>query len=188
MLVLILLINVLPLKETMVYITKDKEKTGQMNVVNVKDSLGYRVRYMSTVYAKKTVGSKVELEAKRTDKYYVFFKGNNYSYSIDTPIYDRHAIEFALRGFDYDDKFEKTIRFHVPEFMVVNAKLKVVGEETLSKQVGVIECWKIEMLIKVLLISWKSYFWIEKAYPHRFVMFEDASGDHSITLSEYTSE
>jgi hypothetical protein len=72
--------------------------------------------------------------------------------------------------------------------MVVNAKIKVLGEENLSVPKGEFLCWKVEMSIKVLLISWKSFFWIEKDYPHRFIRFQDESGEHDITINDYSQK
>jgi hypothetical protein len=193
----------LPAQETMTYETYDKGKTGQMAVAAQVDSLGYRVIYtwedrvlevvfdtldMSTVYVNKIVGGKVEMLAERKDELKVLFKGkrSSHRYDADAPIYDRHAVEYALRGFTYTDTFKKTIRFHVPEFMIVNADITVVDQGTIdSDTLGAIECWKVKLAVKVLLFGWSSYFWIEKDAPHRFIKFEDAKGEHMIRLIEY---
>jgi len=196
----------LPVPETMTYETYDKGKTGQMAVAAQVESLGYRVTYtwedrvlevifdtldMSTVFVKKTVGGKVEMLAERKDEFEVLFKGSRYShrYDADEPIYDRHAIEYALRGFTYTGAFKKTIRFHVPEFMIVNADVTVADQGTIvSETLGSIECWKVKLAIKVLFFGWSSYFWIEKDDPHRFIKFEDEKGEHMIRLIEYQKD
>jgi hypothetical protein len=200
---ILLVLLLLPAQETMMYETYDKGKTGQMAVVAEAESLGHRVTYtwedrvlevifdtvdMSTVYARKTVGGKVELLAERKDRFEVLFKGSKYShrYAHDEPIYDRHAIEYTLRGFAYTADFKKTIRFHVPEFTIVNADITVVDQGVIDTQtMGGIECWKVKLAVKVLLFGWSSYFWIEKTYPHRFTKFEDEKGEHMIRLIEY---
>jgi hypothetical protein len=187
----------------MTYETYDKGKTGQMAVTARVESLGYHVIYrwedrvidivfdtrdMSTVYVEKTVGDKLELHAEKKREYEVRFKGSRHShrYEHDAPIYDRHAIEYALRGFKYSDAFKKTIRFHVPEFAIVNADITVVDQGTIDiESLGSIECWKVKLSIKVLFFGWMSYFWIEKAHPNRFVKFEDEKGEHMIRLIEY---
>lgn len=199
----LLFLVLLPAQETMTYETYDKGKTGQMAVAAHVESLGYRVTYtwedrvlevvfdtldMSTVYVKKVVGGKVEMLAERKEELKVLFKGrkSSHRYDADEPIYDRHAIEYALRGFTYTDAFKKTIRFHVPEFMVVNADVTVVDQGTIaSDTLGSIECWKVKLSVKVLLFGWSSFFWIEKDNPHRFIKFEDEKGEHMIRLIEY---
>ncbi len=201
--IILLLVSLLPSLETMTYETYDKGKTGQMAVTARLESLGYHVIYrwenrvidiifdtldMSTVYVEKIVGEKTELHAEKKREYEVLFKGGRHShrYDHDAPIYDRHAIEYALRGFAYKDGFKKTIRFHVPEFTIVNADVTVVDQGTIdSGSLGAIECWKVKLAVKVLLFGWSSHFWIEKAFPHRFVKFEDAKGEHIIRLIEY---
>lgn len=200
---ILLLIALLPAQETMVYETYDKGKTGQMAVSAELESLGYHVTYtwedrvlevifdtldMSTVYVQKIVGGKIELRAEKKDKYDVLFKGSKFShrYENDEPIYDRHAIEYALRGFTYADDFKKTIRFHVPEFTVINADITVAGQGVPGGEIlDTVECWKVKLAAKVLFFSWMSYFWIEKAYPHRFIKFEDEKDEHMIRLIEY---
>ncbi|HEC79148.1 MAG TPA: hypothetical protein ENI34_08425 [candidate division WOR-3 bacterium] len=199
--ILLFLLLLLPDKEIMVYETNDKGKIGTMHLTAAKDSTGYRVVYewedrrlevlfdtldMSTLYVKKTVGDKVELEITKKDKFKVYFKGRRQSYGADKPIYDRHAIEYALRGFDYNKDFKTKIRFHVPEFMIVNADVAVVGEgEVTAAELGEFDCWKVELKPHVLFFKWRFYFWIEKEYPHRFIKYEDSSGKNSILLIEY---
>jgi hypothetical protein len=115
----------------------------------------------------------------------VFFKGRKFSYRVDKPIYDRHAIEYALRDFNYDARKKFTIKFHVPEFMVIDAEINVLGEEIISCPLGDIACWKVEMVPKVLFFKWRFYFWIEKDYSKRFVKYSDSSGKNSILLIDY---
>ncbi len=141
---------------------------------------------MSTVYVKKILGKYKELEAKKSNhKFNVHFRGTVYYYDLKEPIYDRHAIEFAFRGFDFHKNFKKRIRFHVPEFMVINADVEVVDEEVLSSPLGEIACWKIRMTPRVIFTKMKFYFWIEKEYPYRFIKYEDSSGKNRIRLIEY---
>lgn len=199
MILFFILLQILPEKEFIVYETDDKGKIGTMEITSEKDSLGYYVIYrwekilevvldsldMSTLYVKKTTDDKVELEISKEKDFKVNLRGRRHTYRDVCAVYDRHAIEFALRGFKYSKDFKQTIRFHVPEFMIVNAELKVIGEETVSCPIGEILCWKIELKPKVLFFSWKFYFWIEEDYPHRFIRYEDSSGDHSIMLIEY---
>ncbi|MBA7500212.1 hypothetical protein ES705_08285 [subsurface metagenome] len=199
MIVFFILLQLLPAKEFIVYETNDKGKMGKMDITSEKDSIGYHVIYrwerilevvfdsldMSTLYVKKIVDDKVELEISKAKDFKVYFKGKRHTYKDVGAVYDRHAIEFALRGFKYSKDFKKTIRFHVPEFMIINAEIKVIGEEIVSGPIGDIMCWKVEMKPKVLFFSWKFYFWIEKDYPHRFIRYEDSSGKNSILLIEY---
>lgn len=174
-----------------------------MDITVELDTSGYHVIYtwenkilelifdtsdMSTKYVKKTAGDKVELLAERKEKFDVLFKGRKFSYNIKQPIYDRHAIEYALRGFEYYNTFKHEIRLHVPEFMVINAEINVLDEETISCPLGDIACWKVEMVPKVLFIKWRFYFWFEKEYPNRFIKYSDSSGKNSILLIEYTSK
>ncbi|MGB3341686.1 MAG: hypothetical protein WBB37_09415 [bacterium] len=201
MIILIFLIQLLPSSENYTYETNDKGKMGTMDIMAELDTSGYHVIYtwenkvlelifdtmdMSTKYVKKTAGDKVELEAQRKEKFNVSFKGRKFSYNIDKPVYDRHAIEYALRGFDYYSNLKRNIRLHVPEFMVVNAEINVLGEEIVNCPLGNIACWKVEMVPKVLFAKWHFYFWFEKEYPKRFIKYSDSSGNNSILLIDYT--
>jgi len=198
---LLVLLTLLPRYETIVYETIDKGKRGTMNIAAEKDSMGYHAVYtwedrmidivfdsltMATRYVSKTIGGKQVLEARQNEKFDVKFKGGRYSYRESKPVYDRHAVEFALRGFDYSPDFSTTIRFHVPELMVISADINVVGEETITSPAGTFICWKVQMEPRVLFIKIKLYFWIEKEYPYRFVKYSDTKGDHSILLIEYS--
>jgi hypothetical protein len=177
MIILIFVIQILPSSENYTYETNDKGKMGTMDVIAKLDTSGYHVVYtwenkvlelifdtldMSTKYVKKTAGDK-----------------------IDQPVYDRHAIEYALRGFDYYSNLKRNIRLHVPEFMVVNAEINVLGEEIVECPLGNIACWKVEMVPKVLFAKWHFYFWFEKEYPKRFIKYSDSSGNNSILLIDY---
>lgn len=200
MIILFLIAQLLPANEQFIYETNDKGKIGSMKIIAELDTSGYRVVYtwenkvlelifdtldMSTKYVKKTAGDKIELEIHREDKFNVYFKGRRFSYKVDKPIYDRHAIEYALRSFEYNSGSRRSIRLHVPEFMVVNAEINVLGEETISCPLGDIPCWKVEMVPKVLFLKWRFYFWFEKEYPKRFIKYSDSSGKNSILLIEY---
>jgi hypothetical protein len=200
MILFVLFISLLPDSEIIVYQTIDKGKEGTMHIAAVKDSRGYHAVYtwedrvidivfdsitMATRSVIKTIGDKTVLRAEQKENFEVEFNGGRHSYHEKQGVFDRHAAEFALRGFEYADDFKTTIRFHVPEFMVINADVTVLGTDTVSCPVGTVECWKVEMKPKVLFISISFYFWIEKSYPHRFVKYSDTKGDHSILLIEY---
>lgn len=198
MILFALLLQILPEQELLIYETNDKGKIGSISVVSeLRD--GYHVVYtsdryiavlldslnLSTLQVEKVIDDKLELEARREDDFVVRFRGNRYRYREKDPVYDRHTLDFALRGFLYHDTFKKTFRLHVPEFMIVNAELQVMSEDVVSGPLGDIMCWKLMMKPRVLFINWKFYFWIEKAYPHRFIRYEDSSGENSIRLIEY---
>ena len=195
----ILFLHILPERESMVYQTNDKGKLGSIFVVSQLND-NYHIVYTSdriirvildtvglgTLRVEKTVDGKLELQAWLDEDFHVQFRGNRYRYREKDFVYDRHTLDFALRGFLYYRTFKKTIRLHVPEFMIVNAELRVIGDDVVSGPLGDIACWKLEMKPRILFINWKFYFWIEKAYPHRFVKYEDSSGENSIMLAEYT--
>ncbi|MBN2620645.1 hypothetical protein JXB22_06075 [candidate division WOR-3 bacterium] len=200
MITLFILFSVLPSRESIIYQTIDKGREGTMNIDAIKDSGGYHAVYtwedrvidivfdsitMATRSVIKTIGDRTVLRAEQKENFEVEFNGGRHSYREKHGVYDRHAAEFALRGFEYTDDFKTTIRFHVPEFMVINADVTVLGTETVTCPVGIAECWKVEMKPKVLFISISLYFWIEKNYPHRFFKYSDTKGDHSILLIKY---
>ena len=202
MIILFIFFQILPSSENFTYRTDDKGKIGTMDIVAELDTTGYHVIYtwenkelelifdtldMSTKYVRKKAGDKIELEVERKEKYNVSFKGRKFSYNTDKPIYDRHAIEYALRGFEYNDGMKYDIKLHVPEFMVVNAEINVLGEETISCPLGDFTCWKVEMVPKVLFVKWRFYFWFEKEYPKRFIKYSDSSGKNSILLIDYVN-
>jgi hypothetical protein len=199
-LILALALQILPEEELLVYETDDKGKRGRISIVSELDSSGYRVTYtsdrtitcvldsvnLSTLYVEKIVSGRHELTAEQHEKFEVHFRGNKYRYHETDPVYDRHTLDFALRGFLYHQGFKRTFRLHVPEFMIVNAELELVDEDTIDTELGNIACWKLKMRPRVFFINWEFYFWIEQAYPHRFVKYEDSSGDNRILLVEYT--
>jgi hypothetical protein len=189
----------LPDKEFLVYETNDKGKMGTIELASERDSSGYHIIYtwdrvidvildsvdFGTLYIKKIVNDRLEMRISREDHFKVFFKGRYYVYEEDGPVYDRHTLDFALRGFDYTDEFKKTIRLHIPELMIVNAELEVIDESIISGPLGDIQCWNVQMTPRILFLRWKFFFWIEKEYPHRFIKYEDSSGKNSVLLIGY---
>ncbi len=191
---------VLPSSETYVYETNNKGKLGKMEIKTWLDSLGYRAVYvwedriqeilldaddMSTRQIRKTIAGKLDYQIIRTEVIRVFFQGRRATHHERDPVYDRHAIEFALRGFEYCADFDRTIKLHVPELGIINARISVDGRERLSTELGDLDCWKVKMSPKVLFLKWNFYFWIEVEYPHRFVRYSDSSGKNTINLIEY---
>jgi hypothetical protein len=191
--------SILPDSEYIVYETNDHGKIGQITIDSRKDSLGYHVVYVSdrvievvldtldlrTRYLKKTIGKKLNIEIFNDRAYRVFYQGREKKYSNREPIFDRHTIDFALRGFKLGPDFKRRIRLGVPEFMVVNADLETVGEDSVQTPVGTFSCWKIKLNPRVIFTKMKFYLWIEKEYPHRFVKYSDSSGNNQILLKEY---
>jgi hypothetical protein len=199
MILLFICLQLLPEKECLIYETNDKGKIGEIEVTLHKDSLGYHIVYTSdriieivldslnlgTLYINKTIDGKQALKIERDgEEFTVYFRGNRMIYHAQGPVYDRHTLDFALRGFKYHRVFEDTFRLHIPEFMIVNAELKVVGEESIAGPLGEILCWKIQMTPRVLFTRMKFFFWIEKDWPHRFVKYSDSSGENYILLVE----
>ncbi len=190
---------VLPDSEYIVYETNDKGKIGMIEVRLKKDTSGYYIIYISdriieaildtndlqTLYLNKIIKGKWELSVKKNHLFEVNYKGRKNYYKEETPVYDRHTLDFVLRGFLYHRNFKKRIRLNVPEFMIINADLEVIGEDTIVTPVGSFACWKIMMIPRVVFTKMKFYFYIEKSYPHRFVKYSDSSGKNSITLKEY---
>lgn len=199
MIVLLVLLHVLPVSESFVYETNDKGHIDSIIVESYRDSIGYHVRYvwdreivaifdtldLSTLYMRKIVNDQLELEIKKENKFNVYFKGRESQYSANEPIYDRHSLEFPIRGFDYHPGFKKIFRLHIPEFMVVNADLEVMGEQDITTPLGTFQCWEVKMKPRILFLNRKFFFYIEKEYPHRFVKYADSAGDNIITLIEY---
>jgi hypothetical protein len=195
----LLIALILPKEEHMVYETNDKGKMGKIVIESQKDSLGYHVVYVSdrtieavldslnleTRYLKKVIGDKLNIEIFNDQSYRVFYKGREKRYSNKPPVFDRHTLDFALRGFDLGPDFKKRIRLGVPEFMVINADLETIGEDTLTTPAGRFDCWKIRLNPRVIFTKMIFYFWIEKDYPHRFVKYSDSSGKNQILLIEY---
>jgi hypothetical protein len=196
---LFLCLQLLPKTEFFIYKTNDKGKIGTIQVTSHKDSLGYHIMYTSdriieivldsltlgTLYVKKTIDGRQALKIERDkEEFTVYFRGNKTTYHENGPVFDRHTLDFALRGFTYHTLFEDTFRLHIPEFMIVNAELKILGEEIIAGPCGEILCWKLQMIPRVLFIRIKFYFWIEKDEPHRCVKYADSSGENYILLAE----
>ncbi len=200
--VVLLLISVLiPHAESYTYETNDKGKIGEMVIEAWFDSLGYHAIYrwedrvqeilfdaedMSTLKVKKTIGGKLDYELTRANDIKVYFQGRRTTYYSQSPVYDRHALEYALRGFDYSADFNQVIKLHVPEFMIINARVSVEDREILTTPFGEIDCWKVKMSPRVLFLKWDFYFWIEVGYPHRFIRYSDSSEKNTILLIKYT--
>lgn len=196
MIFLFLCLQILPARESMMYETNEKGKIGYITITSQRDSLGYHVIYSSdrlidvildsldlgTLAIKKFVNNRLELKISRNGKFEVWLKGKKLYYRVNGPIYDRHTLDFALRGFDYSDSFKTNIRLHIPELMIINAEVEVVGEEHINSRAGDILCWKILVIPRIIFTHRKFYFWIEKDYPHRFVKYWDSSGENYIIL------
>ena len=192
----------IPAQESFVYQTDEKGKLGTIDATLSKDTSGYRIRYVSdrvidvildtldlrTLYVNKVVKGKCELQVEQQKKFMVNFRGKKASYNEKGPVYDRHTLDIAFRGFEYSEKFRRRIRLHVPELMVINADLSVIGSEILSTPVGDIACWKILMEPRVFIIKKKFYFWIEKEFPHRCIKYTDSSGNNVILLIKYSGQ
>jgi len=183
----------------MVYETDDGEKIGSIQVVSELDSTGYNIVYtsdriieirldandLSTVYAKKVIKDRTVLVITKDGGFDVFFQGRRRRYDDDSPVYDRHTLDFALRGFDYEPGFHTRFRLHIPEFMIVNADLDVVGDSVVETAAGTFKCWIVKMKPRIFFLNRKFFFYIEQEYPYRFVKYADASGENSIVLKEY---
>jgi hypothetical protein len=196
---LVLCLAFIPRNEAVLYETNEKGKLGTLSAECHKDTMGYRVSYVSdreitvildtadfsTLYVKKVIDGDLVFEFQREDDTEVYFNGRRYSYNQDKPVYDRHTLDFALRGFDYHPGFKSMFRLHVPELTIVNAELEVLGEEEMITPAGEFECWKVQMKPRVIFTNMRFFFYIEKEYPHRFVKYVDSSGENSITLIEY---
>lgn len=200
MILLFLFFHLLPEAESFVYETNAKGKIGSLSVTMQRDSLGYHVMYisdreievildtldLSTMYIEKYVDGKLELKIERSDEFHVYFKGTESWHRDDEPMYDRHTLDFALRGFDYHPGFKEIFRLHIPEFTIVNAELEVIDEEHITTPAGEFDCWKVQMKPRILFFNWRFFFYIEKEYPRRFIKYTDSSEDNSITLIEST--
>lgn len=190
---------VLPDSEYILYETYDRGKTGAIKVHAVKDSTGHRIIYISdrkieaildtvnlqTLYLNKVIKGRWELSVKKNHLIEVNYKGRKNYYKEREPVYDRHTLDFVLRGFNYSRDFKKRIRLNVPEFMIINADIKIVGEDSVITPAGRFDCWKILMVPRVIFKKINFYFYIEKSYPYRFIKFVDSSGKNSIVLKEY---
>lgn len=199
MIVFLLFLQILPTAESVRYETNEKGKIGSLVATSYRDSLGYHIFYvsdreitilldttnLSTLYAKKIVNGELVFEFEKADKINVFFNGREHNHNDKKPVYDRHTLDFALRGFDYHMDFKMIFRLHVPELTIVNAELEVLGEEDMVTPAGSFQCWKIQMKPRVIFFTRRFFFYIEKDYPHRFIKYTDSSGKNSITLIEY---
>jgi hypothetical protein len=191
----------LPDSEHIIYETNDKGKIGQIEVISVRDSTGYHILYTSdriveavldtidlkTLYLNKVIQGHWELTVRRNRIFEVNYRGRKNFYRETDPVYDRHTLDFVFRGFAYHIDFKKRIRLNVPEFMIINADLEVIGEDSVTTPVGSFDCWKIMMIPRVIFTKMKFYFYIEKTYPYRFIKYTDSSGKNSIILKEYTA-
>jgi hypothetical protein len=196
---LFLFLSLIPRNESVLYETNEKGKIGTLSAECRKDTVGYHVSYVSdreitvvidtgdfsTLYAKKVIDGNLVFEFQRGEEIEVYFNGREYSYDDKRPVYDRHTLDYALRGFGYCTGFKKMFRLHVPELTIVNAELEVIGDEELVTPAGKFECWKLQMKPRVIFTDMRFFFYIEKEYPHRFVKYIDSSGKNSITLIEY---
>lgn len=202
MIVFLLFLQILPSAESVRYETNEKGKIGSLAATSYRDSLGYHIFYvsdreitilldttnLSTLSAKKIINGELVFEFEKADKINVFFNGREYNHNDENPVYDRHTLDFALRGFDYHMDFKIMFRLHVPELTIVNAELEVLGEEDMVTPAGSFQCWKIQMKPRVIFFTRRFFFYIEKDYPHRFIKYTDSSGKNSITLIEYQSQ
>ncbi len=198
MILFFLFLVILPDAESFLYETNADGKIGTLSVTMNRDSMGYHVRYvsdreievildtsdLSTLYVEKYVEGKLELKIEKRDQFYVYFKGGESRHRADRPIYDRHTLDFALRGFNYEPDFKGIFRLHIPEFTIVNAEVEVIDEELISTPLGEFDCWKIQMKPRILFFNWRFFFYIEKEYPRRFIKYVDSSGENTITLIE----
>ena len=200
MITFILFFQILPKAEEMIYMTNDKGKMGNIDVVSTLDSIGYHVVYTSdriidvyldsvnlrTLYATKIIGDDTVLQiSTKEHDFEVHFKGREYRHNEERPVYDRHTLDYALRAFDYEPGFEQRFRLHIPELTIINADLKVIGEAEIDTPAGTFDCWKVSMKPRIIFVSRVFFFFIEKEYPHRFVKYSDSSGDNSIVLKSY---
>lgn len=199
MIAFLLVLQILPSAESVRYETNEHGKIGSLVATSFRDSLGYHVFYvsdreitilldttnLSTLYAKKTIDGELVFEFRRSERINVFFNGRQYNHNDEDPVYDRHTLDFALRGFEYHIDFKMMFRLHVPELTIVNAELEVLGEEEMVTPAGSFECWKVQMKPRVIFFGRRFFFYIEKDYPHRFVKYSDSSGNNTITLVEY---
>ena len=192
---------VLPDTEYYVYEANDKGKISEIKVSVKRDTAGYRVRYvlhdrtvdiivdtaeLSTIYVEKIVKGKWEVTVKLNDAFINNYKGRITAYHETKPVYDRHTLDLALRGFKYKADYINRIRLNVPEFMIINADISVIGSDKVSTPVSDFDCWKILMIPRVIFTKIKFYFWIEKEYPHRFIKYSDSTGKNQLLLKEYS--
>lgn len=199
MIALIIFLQILPARESCLYETTDKDRTGTIQVESRLEDDGYHVTYvsdrlievildaadLSTRFVRKVVGRDTVLEVTSGSDLVVHFDGRVHRYRSRPAVYDRHTLDFALRGFDYEPGFDTIFRLHVPELMVVNAELSVSGEVVVETPAGEFACWEVVMKPRIIFMKRQFFFYIEKEYPRRFVKFIDASGQSSILLTRY---
>ena len=196
---ILLFLQLLPPVESVRYETNEKGKIGTLVATSRMDSLGHHIFYvsdreitilldtsdLSTLYAKKVIDGELVFEFVRSDRIDVFFNGRRYKHNDKAPVFDRHTLDFAFRGFEYHADFKAMIRLHVPELTIVNAELEVMGEEHVVTPAGAFDCWIVRMKPRVIFFNRRFFFYIEKEYPHRFVKYTDSSDENTITLVEY---
>ncbi|MEO0184237.1 MAG: hypothetical protein ABIL20_00335, partial [candidate division WOR-3 bacterium] len=102
---------ILPDSEYIVYETNDKGKIGQIEVVSVKDTIGYHIWYTSdrtveaildtanlqTLYLNKIIGTRWELSVKKNHIFEINYQGRKNFYNETDPVYDRHTLDFVIR-------------------------------------------------------------------------------------------
>lgn len=183
----------------MIYDTSEKGRTGTIQVTSDLGRHGYHVTYLSdrvievildstdlsTRHVRKIIDNDTVLEITSGRALMVSFKGREYRYDNEPAVYDRHTLDFALRGFDYSPGFDTIFRLHVPELTVVNAELAVLGEAVVQTPAGEFLCWEVVMKPRIIFFNRRFLFYIEQEYPRRFIKYEDGSGGGSIILGRY---
>ena len=94
---------------------------------------------------------------------------------VDHNRYDVNAITHVVRGFPFGKKDEVKFKL-VTKDRIVGVGFKVVGEEIVRVPAGEFDCHKVRAGLTGMagrFYTKKSYFWVEKAAPHRMVMQED---------------
>ncbi|MBE0433144.1 hypothetical protein IBX73_06730 [candidate division WOR-3 bacterium] len=199
MIALLIFFQLLPENESLIYETNDNGRMGTIQVTSTLDRYGYHVTYvsdrvievildsmdLSTRHVRKIIDNDTVLEITSGSILTVYLKGREYRYDNEQAVYDRHTLDFALRGFDYVPGFKTMFRLHVPELTVVNAELAVLGEAVVQTPAGEFLCWEVAMKPRILFFSRRFFFYIEKEYPRRFIKYEDQSGGSSIILGRY---
>lgn len=196
---LIIFLQILPARESCLYESRNKDRTGTIIVESRLEDDGYHVTYrsdrlieavldtadLSTRFLRKVIGQDTVLEITSGSDLVVHFNGRLHRYRSEPAVYDRHTLDFALRGFDYGPGFKTRFRLHIPELMVVNAELEVQGEAVIETPAGEFACWEVVMKPRIIFFKREFFFLIEKDQPRRFVKFTDASGQSSILLMRY---
>ncbi len=188
----------LPLVEETVWFTAEDGKSGHLvSKVNMTDS-AVCVYYESdrtiealldkknyqTIWVRKIIKGIKAFEFNRSgDTIRIYDRGKNRTYIIDEKVYDRHALDYVLRTFQYHSDFKKSICVHLPELGIKRTLVKVVGEDNVATALGDIPAWQIELSAGILFLRWRFYFLIEKDYPHRFLKYRD--GHHIMEIIKY---